>query len=45
MYRLLAEHPHGSYRVEMGRSLAERLGFDPELLHRIPAASGSRRPE
>ena len=27
MYRLLAEQPNGNYHFEMGRSLAERLGF------------------
>ncbi len=42
VYRLVAEQPHGSYYFELGRSLAERRGSHPELLHRIPAASRSR---
>jgi arsenite methyltransferase len=42
MYRLVAEQPHGNYHFELGRSLAERLGSHPELLHRIPAASRLR---
>jgi SAM-dependent methyltransferase len=37
MYRLVAEQPHGVYHFEMGRSLAERLGYGPELLEAVPA--------
>jgi ubiquinone/menaquinone biosynthesis C-methylase UbiE len=37
MYRLVAEEPHGSYHFETGRALAERLGYDVEVLDRIPA--------
>jgi ubiquinone/menaquinone biosynthesis C-methylase UbiE len=36
MYRLVAEQPHGVYHFEMGRVLAERLGYPAELLDRIP---------
>jgi arsenite methyltransferase len=39
MYRLVAEQPHGAYHFEMGRSLAERLGYDPAQLDRVPAAA------
>jgi len=37
MYRLVAEQPHGAYHFEMGRALAERLGYPAELLDRVPA--------
>ena len=36
MYRHVAEEPEGSYHFELGRSLAERLGYPPEMLDRIP---------
>jgi ubiquinone/menaquinone biosynthesis C-methylase UbiE len=36
-YRHVAEQPHGDYHFEMGRSLAERLGYPTEILDRIPA--------
>ncbi len=39
MYRLVAEEPHGAYHFEMGRALAERLGYDPALLDRLPAGA------
>lgn len=39
MYRDVAENPHGEFHFEMGRALAERLGYDPKDLDRIPAAS------
>ena len=37
MYRDVAESPHGEYHFEMGRALAERLGYEPADLDRIPA--------
>ena len=37
MYRLVAEQPHDKYHFEMGRPLAERLGYPAELLEKIPA--------
>jgi ubiquinone/menaquinone biosynthesis C-methylase UbiE len=37
MYRSVAENPHGEFHFEMGRGLAERLGYDPADLDRIPA--------
>jgi ubiquinone/menaquinone biosynthesis C-methylase UbiE len=37
MYRHVAEQPDGSYHFEMGRPLAERLGYPTELLDQIPA--------
>jgi len=37
MYRLVAEHPEGEYHFELGRPLAERLGYPSEVLDRIPA--------
>ncbi|WP_020388744.1 methyltransferase domain-containing protein [Kribbella catacumbae] len=39
MYRLVAEEPHGAYHFEMGRVLAERLGYDPDLLDRVPVGA------
>ncbi|GMQ80604.1 MAG: hypothetical protein BMS9Abin05_0032 [Rhodothermia bacterium] len=39
MYRDVALDPHGEYHFEMGRKLAERLGYSPEDLDRIPAES------
>jgi arsenite methyltransferase len=36
MYRDVAEDPHGSYHFEMGRGLAERLGYPADVLDRIP---------
>jgi ubiquinone/menaquinone biosynthesis C-methylase UbiE len=37
MYREVAENPHGEFHFEMGRKLAERLGYAPADLDRIPA--------
>lgn len=37
MYRDVAEHPQGEFHFEMGRSLAERLGYRAVDLDRIPA--------
>jgi arsenite methyltransferase len=37
MYRSVAENPHGDFHFEMGRALAERLGYPPADLDRIPA--------
>jgi ubiquinone/menaquinone biosynthesis C-methylase UbiE len=37
MYRSVAENPHGEFHFEMGRALAERLGYAPADLDRIPA--------
>ena len=37
MYRSVAENPHGDFHFEMGRALAERLGYTPADLDRIPA--------
>ncbi len=39
MYRSVAEDPHGEFHFEMGRAMAERLGYRPEDLDRIPAES------
>src|SRR5512143_2629162 len=39
MYRSVAEDPHGEFHFEMGRALAERLGYPPAELDRIPAES------
>jgi arsenite methyltransferase len=36
MYRSVAENPHGEFHFEMGRVLAERLGYAPADLDRIP---------
>lgn len=37
MYRAVAENPRGEFHFEMGRGLAERLGYSPAELDRIPA--------
>lgn len=37
MYRNVAENPNGEFHFEMGRALAERLGYAPADLDRIPA--------
>jgi ubiquinone/menaquinone biosynthesis C-methylase UbiE len=39
MYRRVAEQPHGAYHFEMGRSLAERLGYPAEILDLIPGGA------
>jgi arsenite methyltransferase len=39
MYREVAEHPDASFHFEMGRNLAERLGYPPMILDEIPAAA------
>ena len=36
MYRSVAEDPHGEFHFEMGRAMAERLGYAPGDLDRIP---------
>ena len=37
VYREVARRPQDTYHFEMGRALAERLGYPPELLDRVPA--------
>jgi len=37
MYSDVAANPHGDFHFEMGRAMAERLGYAVEDLHRIPA--------
>jgi SAM-dependent methyltransferase len=37
MYRAVAEEPHGTFHFEMGRALAERLGYDSSSLDAVPA--------
>jgi SAM-dependent methyltransferase len=39
MYRHVAEEPEAEYHFEMGRPLAERLGYPKELLDRVPAGA------
>jgi len=39
MYRAVAENPHGEFHFEMGQGMAERLGYAPADLDRIPAES------
>jgi arsenite methyltransferase len=39
MYRSVAENPKGDFHFEMGRAMAERLGYAPGDLDRIPAES------
>ena len=37
MYRQAAEQPHATYHFEMGRALAQRLGYPDDLLAAIPS--------
>src|SRR5262249_16952982 len=37
MYRQVAENPHGEFHFEMGRAMAERLGYSPADPDRIPS--------
>lgn len=39
MYRAVALDPAGEFHFEMGRALAERLGYAPSALDAIPAAA------
>jgi arsenite methyltransferase len=39
MYRHVAEQPHGKYHFELGRPLAERLGYPADILDRVPDAA------
>jgi arsenite methyltransferase len=39
MYRHVAEEPHGDYHFELGRSLAERLGYPGAALDQIPGGA------
>jgi SAM-dependent methyltransferase len=39
MYRAGAQEPGGDVHFEMGRELALRLGYDPELVAKVPAAA------
>jgi len=39
MYRHVAEEPHGKYHFELGRPLAERLGYPADVLDRVPGGA------
>lgn len=39
MYERVALDPHGDFHFEMGRTLAERLGYSPYDLDRVPTAA------
>jgi len=39
MYERVAHDPHGEFHFEMGRTMAERLGYSPYDLDRVPVAS------
>lgn len=39
MYQAVAEQPHATYHFEMGRSLAERLGYPGDVLDKIPTGA------
>lgn len=39
MYQAVAEHPEGEFHFEMGRALAERLGYPSHWLDGVPAES------
>lgn len=39
MYRAVALYPESEFHFEMGRTMAERLGYEPHDLDRIPAES------
>src|SRR5215207_1236586 len=36
MYRAVATEPHGDYHFELGRTLAQRLGYPTDVLDRLP---------
>jgi ubiquinone/menaquinone biosynthesis C-methylase UbiE len=39
LYRQVAEQPHGTYHFELGRNLAENLGYPADVLDGIPASA------
>lgn len=39
IYRAVAEAPHEQYHFEMGRALAERLGYPADLLDQVPVGA------
>ena len=39
MYQAVAQNPRGEFHFEMGRGLAERLGYPPAVLNQIPAGA------
>jgi arsenite methyltransferase len=39
MYRDVADNPHGEFHFEMGRAMAERLGYSAADLDRVPSAA------
>jgi ubiquinone/menaquinone biosynthesis C-methylase UbiE len=39
MYRAVAHEPGGNYHFELGRALAQRLGYPPETLDALPKAA------
>lgn len=39
MYEAVAEDPGGAFHFELGRALAERLGYPPFVLDRVPAGA------
>ena len=39
IYRQVAEHPRSAFHFEMGRPLAERLGYPSELLDAVPSGA------
>jgi SAM-dependent methyltransferase len=39
MYRHVAEEPGGNYHFELGRPLADRLGYPGEILDQVPAGA------
>jgi arsenite methyltransferase len=39
LYRDVALNPQGAYHFELGRALAERLGYPSEILDRIPSGA------
>ena len=39
MYRAVATEPHGDYHFELGRPLAERLGYPADVLDELPAGA------
>ena len=43
MYTDVATNPHGSFHFEMGRVMAERLGYAPADLDRCPSPPHARR--
>src|SRR3989304_9446825 len=39
VYKMVAQHPEGKYHFELGRPLAEKMGYDPRDLDAVPSSA------